>query len=100
MPARKLPTPEECGQCGSPIPRGALACPECGADEETGWDANPYLPDEGDLDLPDYLTEDYDPARDGPVLPDATWASGASRWRILAAVLALLLLLLFAFALS
>lgn len=29
--------PEECAQCGEPIPRKALACPGCGADERTGW---------------------------------------------------------------
>ena len=29
--------PEECAQCGASIPRGAKACPECGADERTGW---------------------------------------------------------------
>ena len=29
--------PEECAQCGTAIPRRARACPECGADERTGW---------------------------------------------------------------
>lgn len=24
--------------CGAEVPRGALACRECGADENTGWD--------------------------------------------------------------
>lgn len=32
-----LPPPDECANCGAPIPRGAKACPECGADERTGW---------------------------------------------------------------
>jgi hypothetical protein len=32
-----LPPPEECANCGARIPRGAKACPECGADERTGW---------------------------------------------------------------
>lgn len=32
-----LPPPEECANCGAPIPPGAKACPECGADERTGW---------------------------------------------------------------
>ena len=31
------PPPSECAQCGAPIPRNARACPECGADERTGW---------------------------------------------------------------
>lgn len=38
MPANKSqPPPEECAQCGAAIPRHAKACPECGADERTGW---------------------------------------------------------------
>lgn len=44
------PPPEYCAVCGAPIPRNARACPECGADERTGWDE----PDSTDgLDLPD-----------------------------------------------
>lgn len=35
MPER--PPPAECANCGASIPRGARACPECGADERTGW---------------------------------------------------------------
>lgn len=29
--------PSECANCGAAIPRHAKACPECGADERTGW---------------------------------------------------------------
>jgi hypothetical protein len=29
--------PGECAQCGAAIPLRARACPECGADERTGW---------------------------------------------------------------
>lgn len=29
--------PPECANCGAAIPRSARACPECGADERTGW---------------------------------------------------------------
>ena len=36
MPETPEP-PEECANCGAPIPRGAKSCPECGADERTGW---------------------------------------------------------------
>ena len=76
--------PEECSQCGTAVPRTAWACPECGADENTGWDANPYLPDEGFLDLPEDDDAEYDPARDGPVLPHETWARGF--WKLVAIV--------------
>ena len=44
-------TPEICPVCGEDVPRGAAACPECGADERSGWreDAD----ETGGLDLPD-----------------------------------------------
>ena len=29
--------PEICPHCGAEVPRKARACPECGADEQTGW---------------------------------------------------------------
>jgi hypothetical protein len=29
--------PEVCPNCGALVPERARACPECGADEETGW---------------------------------------------------------------
>lgn len=46
----RLPTPETCAQCGTDIPPGAHACPECGADERTGWrEASIY----DGLDLPE-----------------------------------------------
>jgi predicted nucleic acid-binding Zn ribbon protein len=33
----RLEPPAECANCGADIPRNARACPECGADERTGW---------------------------------------------------------------
>jgi hypothetical protein len=52
----KREAPEVCPVCGEDVPRGALACPECGADHNSGWreDAAPYdavdLPDEFDYE--------------------------------------------------
>ncbi len=50
-----METPEVCPVCGEEVPRGAAACPECGADERSGWreDADTS----GGLDLPD---EEFD----------------------------------------
>ena len=31
------PAPDHCAICGAEIPHAARACPECGADERTGW---------------------------------------------------------------
>lgn len=33
----RIEPPAECANCGTDIPRNARACPECGADERTGW---------------------------------------------------------------
>ena len=51
MAKNKLQTPAVCPVCDHEVPRGALACPECGADHNSGWreDAETH---EG-LDLPD-----------------------------------------------
>ena len=43
--------PETCPNCGAEVPPKAAACPECGADETTGWSEQAHrdglgLPDE------------------------------------------------------
>ncbi|EIP96712.1 hypothetical protein OpiT1DRAFT_01135 [Opitutaceae bacterium TAV1] len=63
------PPPDECAQCGATIPRNALACPECGADERTGWRESSLY---DGLDLPDAAWEEND---------DETGGSAASRNR-------------------
>ena len=49
--SKKPSTPEVCPSCGEDVPRDALACPECGADHNSGWreDADTY----DAVDLPD-----------------------------------------------
>src|SRR5262249_5788643 len=44
-------TPELCPVCYEEVPAGALACPECGADHNSGWreNADAY----GGVNLPD-----------------------------------------------
>lgn len=59
----RSPAPEVCPVCGEDVPRNALACPECGADERSGWreDAASYdgvdLPD--DFDDDGYVREEF-----------------------------------------
>jgi hypothetical protein len=51
---RKTP-PAVCPNCSEPVPPSALACPECGADWDTGWkDAVDFGGDEGPEDDFDY----------------------------------------------
>jgi len=53
---RRREAPAVCPVCSEDVPRGALACPECGADHNSGWreDAERYdgvdLPDEFDYE--------------------------------------------------
>jgi len=47
--------PELCPVCNEQVPPGALACPECGADHNSGWREDAGLHD--GVDLPD---EDFD----------------------------------------
>ena len=54
MASRHEP-PETCPVCGEDVPPGARACPHCGADEQSGWNAEETIYD--GLDLPD---EEFD----------------------------------------
>jgi hypothetical protein len=61
MSPEDLPPPDECANCGARIPPRAKACPECGADERTGWRETSVY---DSLDLPDEAWRDgSDPPR-------------------------------------
>lgn len=80
----KLSPPDECANCGAPIPRHAKACPGCGADERTGWrEAGVY----DGLNLPDTAYAD-DPPR-APVRRGLPW------YFVVAAILGILAALVF-----
>jgi uncharacterized membrane protein YvbJ len=57
-------TPDVCPVCGDDVPRDALACPQCGADHNSGWreDADAYdgvdLPKE-DFSYDDFVKEEF-----------------------------------------
>lgn len=86
--ARAFTPPEICPVCGESVPRDALACPGCGADERAGWDDESAVYD--DLDLPDE-------AYDGEPKPAPRRAPRRSRLLIgtIAVLLVLLILSLF-----
>lgn len=50
--------PSECPVCGAAVPPKAKACPNCGADERSGWNEDDARYD--GLDLPDSAFEDED----------------------------------------
>lgn len=55
--------PDICPNCGSELSRRAKACPECGADEQTGWKEEATaqrlgLPDD-DFDYDEFVKEEF-----------------------------------------
>lgn len=86
MPERR--PPDECANCGATIPRNAKACPECGADERTGWRENDDTRYDG-LDLPDSAFEDEStPARRPKIRSGLAWY-----WLVVAALIVVALVL-------
>jgi len=55
--------PEICPSCGAEVPARARACPECGADEHTGWSEKAQaqrlgLPDD-EFDYDEFVKEEF-----------------------------------------
>ena len=93
MAERRLP-PAACANCGAAIPPTARACPDCGADERTGWrEASIYdgldLPDEA-VDLGDGGVPDGKPGRTSARLNGVPWY-----WWVVGVVLLVCLILAF-----
>ena len=58
-----MKTPEICPNCGAEVPAKARACPECGADEDTGWSERAQsqrlgLPEE-EFDYDEFVKEEF-----------------------------------------
>ena len=85
MPDRSAP-PSECANCGTEIPPRAHACPECGADERTGW-REPSVYD--GLNLPDDETDD-----DTRSAPRSSRPRDRLAWYWVLTIIAVLLLLI------
>jgi hypothetical protein len=83
--AHAFTPPETCPVCGEPVPRGAKACPGCGADERSGWAEEDTRYD--GLDLPDEAFADENTER------VARREHGRGLW--LAVAVGLLVLLIF-----
>jgi hypothetical protein len=59
--------PEICPICGAHVPSRARACPECGADEKSGWSEKAHaerlgLPDD-DFDYDEFVKEEFGPRK-------------------------------------
>jgi hypothetical protein len=69
--------PEVCPCCGAEVPPDAKACPECGADEETGWSeesraAGLDLPDEN-FDYEDFVKRELGGGKKNPMPHGIHW---------------------------
>ena len=52
--------------CGEDVPRGALACPECGADHNSGWREEAATYDAVDLPKEDFNYDEFVRREFGP----------------------------------
>ncbi len=54
--------PEVCPVCGEEVPRTAVACPECGADHNSGWredaESHDALPDDS-FDYQEFVEQEF-----------------------------------------
>jgi uncharacterized membrane protein YvbJ len=67
--------PETCPNCGTEVSPRAKACPECGADENTGWSDRAHadnlgIPDD-EFDYDKFVKQEFGPARVKP--PGLHW---------------------------
>lgn len=89
-----MPAPEICPNCGALVPRNARACPECGSDDETGWndDAVPQrlgIPDDS-FDYEEFTRQEFGDQRSRVRPRGVSWF-----WWVVA--IALLILILWRF---
>ena len=75
-----------CSNCGAMVPSRALACPECGSDEQTGWSEDTLY---DGLDLPD-LEEPETMPQPSPMTP-----MQSRLFILIVAIISLLVFLLF-----
>jgi len=89
----KPKAPEICPVCGEDVPAGSLACPECGADHNSGWreDANIFdaldMPEE-DFDYDEFVRKEFESVPPKP-------AGISTVWWVVAIVLLFVLLMLY-----
>ena len=89
--------PGQCPACGEWVPRGVLACDDCGACAKSGWKKDADEIDYDGLDLPDDDEDfDYDDfvkrefGQDGDGRPALT---KEQMWKIVAAILLIVMVL-------
>ena len=59
MPATHSQIPDYCENCGAVIPPRAAACPECGADETTGWTDSECEDPDKEFDYDEFIAREF-----------------------------------------
>ena len=85
---RKSDPPDQCPVCGEAVHRNARACPECGADERSGWKPDALTEDGLDLPAQEFNYEDF-------VKEEFGGSGSRSGKNILVAVIAAIILIVF-----
>mgnify|MGYP001172082579 CR=1 FL=1 len=74
--------PADCPNCGATLAKNADACPECGADEETGWNEDAYWQDLGvtddEFDYDEFVEREFGEKERVTIYelhPNSNWAS-------------------------
>ena len=85
-----MKTPGICPVCGEEVPRGAAACPECGADERSGWREDVAdgldLPDEA-FDYDEFVQKEFGPEVKPEGMAWLWWAAAVAALLAFAAML-------------
>jgi len=85
-----MKTPEICPVCGEEVPTGALACPECRADERSGWREEVVdgldLPDE-EFDYDEFVNKEFGREVKPEGIGWAWWAAAVAALLAFAAML-------------
>lgn len=72
-------SPEICPICNEDVPRGSLACPECGADHNSGWRTDAAdgldLPDD-DFDYDEFLEREFSTGAKPAGIKAVWWITG------------------------
>jgi len=72
--------PGDCPICDEFVPRGAAACPHCGADERSGWQDGAEhardIPDE-EMDYDDFVEREFGGRVKPPGISWVWWAAAA-----------------------
>jgi len=71
-------TPEVCPVCGEDVPPRALACPECGADHNSGWKLDTDLGgiEEAEFDYDDFVKNEFGSSPKPSGISPLWWITG------------------------